>query len=53
MQTTIKTLLNRTINKSLTEQQKQELDNMLKNLQMNEFKRMIKNDHCLKGVKIA
>jgi hypothetical protein len=52
MQTT-KTILNRVINHSLTEEQKQELDNQLKDLQMNEFKRLIKADHCLKGVKIA
>ena len=52
MQTT-KTILNRVINRSLTEEQKQELDNLLKELQLNEFKRMLKMDHSLKGVKIA
>jgi len=52
MQTT-KTILNRVINHSLTEEQKQDLDNLLKELQLNDFKRIIKNDRSLKGVKIA
>jgi len=52
MQTT-KTILNRVINHSLTEDQKKELDIILKELQLNEFKRIIKLDHGIKGVKIA
>jgi hypothetical protein len=53
MQTTIKTLLNRTINKTLTDEQKKELDYILKDMELKELKHILKMDHSIKGVKIA
>jgi hypothetical protein len=53
MQVQTKTLLNRVINKHLTEEQKQELDYILKDLEFKELKHILKMDRSIKGVKIA